>query len=97
MSEVKAKTVRLGTILQTDAEKGPFMILGNNKNKDPKYDYTVQIRVLQGSPKTPEEFKKATVLYSGTNPLVYMNKPRGENVPKIVKHELAVPLKLVKD
>lgn len=85
--EQKKKSVRVGTVM--NGEHGPFILLGNTKNKDPKYDYTVQVRILRGKPQTKEEFASAEVLGVFVNPLVQMFKP-GEQAPKSIQHELSV-------
>lgn len=83
------KSLKIGA--QLKGKHGSFIVLGNNKNKDPKYDTTVQIRVLRGSPKTKEEFASAEVLYSATNPLISLRDPH-EKAPAVVEKELKVTL-----
>lgn len=72
-----AKSVRVGTIF--NGKKGPFLVLGNDRSKDPKYNYTVEFRVKDA---------QGNLVASGKNPLVSMFTPKTEN--KAVSHELVL-------
>ena len=72
-----SKSVRVGTIFR--GKKGPFVVLGNDRAKDPKYNYTVEFRVKDGA---------GNVVAKGTNPLLSMFKPKTEN--EKVQHELVL-------
>lgn len=87
--EAKRKIVKLGQVKK--GKYGSYISTGNVRNKDPKYNYTVQIRVLEGSPQTPEELKKAKVLFMATNPSIQMRDPH-ENAPDFIEQELTVSL-----
>lgn len=72
MSE-KAKTVKVGVVLQLEDKKGnPYrtIALGNTKNKDPKYNRTVQIRVLDD---------EGNVVAKATNPFLSLYEPKYES------------------
>lgn len=73
----KKKSVKLGAILT--GKNGPFMVLGNSKNKDPRYNYSVEFRVKDN---------EGNVIHSGKNPIVSMFAPKHET--KVVQHELVV-------
>lgn len=70
-----SKSVRVGTIFK--GKKGPFVVLGNERSKDPKYNYTVEFRVKDA---------EGNLVVQGKNPLISMFKPKTEN--EAVSHEL---------
>lgn len=45
----KKKYTKVGSVM--DGQYGKFISLGNDRSKDPKYNYTVQIRVTDGEGK----------------------------------------------
>lgn len=72
-----SKSVRVGTIFR--GKKGPFLVLGNDRSKDPKYNYTVEFRVKDSA---------GNLLTTGKNPLISMFTPKTEN--KAISHELVL-------
>jgi len=86
------KYYKLGQVIKVlgkdDVERKKVK-LGQEGSKDPKYDYTVQVRILQGSPRTKEEFKNAKVLGTFTNPWVDLYPPH-EKAPKNIISDLQI-------
>jgi hypothetical protein len=72
-----SKSVRVGTIFR--GKKGPFLVLGNDRSKDPKYNYTVEFRVKDAA---------GNIVTKGQNPLISMFIPKTEN--KAISHELVL-------
>lgn len=83
---------RVGKVLKIRGKDGverKKVKLGQEGSKDPKYDYTVQVRILKGSPRTKEEFKNAEVIGVFTNPWVDLGKPHPK-APEMVISELQI-------
>lgn len=87
MSQKKEKkTVKVGQLTTgKDKEGNEFetVKLGNDKNKDPRYNYTVQIRVIDAD---------GEIIYEGKNPYLNLYKPHA-NAPDFIKSDLVVSLK----
>lgn len=77
----KKKSVKLGQVLK--GKHGEYIKLGNVKNKDPKYNYTVQVRVLDSD---------GQIVYKCENPNVGMYKPN-DGAPDFILNDLAISLK----
>jgi len=77
--ETKSKSVKIGKVLKTKKDS-TVISLGQSGSKDPKYNYTVQLRVLNNEGK---------VVTTVTNPWVNIVKPH-ENAPKSILNELTV-------
>ena len=71
----KSKMKKLGVVLKGD--KGPFVILGDSKNKNPQYNYTVELTVKNAEGET---------VTSLTNPLLTLWDPRKR--PGITEEQL---------
>jgi len=71
-----AKWQKLGVVLRGD--KGPFLILGDLKNKDSKYQYTVELIVKDS---------KGEVVHTVQNPLISLSDPRSR--PGITEEQRA--------
>lgn len=87
--------VNFGKVLKVTDKSGTErkkLKLGQEGSKDPKYDFTVQVRVLEGSPRTKEELKAAKVLGVFTNPWIDVKTPH-ENAPKTIVNELQIFVK----
>lgn len=80
MAEGK-KTQQVGMVCKTDEGK-KVIRLGNIKNKDPKYNYTVQLRVLDAS---------GNVITTKTNPTLTLWEPKG-NKPEWLVNNLTISL-----
>lgn len=81
----KAKTVKIGQLTKNKDKSGnefKSIRLGNNKNKDPKYNYTVQVRILNS---------EGQKIWSGENPWINLYEPH-ENAPDFVVNDLSVRL-----
>jgi hypothetical protein len=81
-----AKYVKVGQVLNVTGEDGETrrkVKLGQENSKDPKYDYTVQIRVLNAD---------GEVVYKTSNPWIDVKTPH-ENAPKTILNELQIYVK----
>lgn len=81
MSDTKKKSIKLGQVLK--GKHGEYIKLGNVKNKDPRYNYTVQVRILDS---------EGQVVHKCENPNVSMFKPN-EGAPDFIQKDLAISLK----
>lgn len=80
------KTQKVGVIAKVKTKAGKEMEvirLGNTKNTDPKYNYTVQIRVLDTN---------GNVITTKTNPTLTMWNPKGDRTPEWLVKNLTVNL-----
>ena len=83
----KKKYTKIGAVLKGD--NGPFIVMGNERAKDAKYNYDVQIMVKDS------EGNKITLV---KNPLISLRDPRtivkkdGTNpkVPEVILFELSI-------
>lgn len=80
MQETKKKSVKFGQIKK--GKFGSYISLGNAKNKDPKYNYTVMVKVLNN---------EGVEVYKGKNPSVRMLEPN-EKAPDFIIHDLVITL-----
>lgn len=80
--------IKLGAVLEGD--KGPFIVLGNSKATDPKYNSTVALTVTDGD---------GNVLVEGNNGLISLFDPRkrpgiteeqANKIPAKVLYELVI-------
>lgn len=80
MNQTKWKKHKLGVVL--DGKYGKIAILGNQKNKDPKYNYTVKLAVFDAQGKKVAQFD---------NPIIKMKTPTlPEGVKSKVEFELSI-------
>jgi len=80
-----AKYVKIGQVLNVegkDGEKRKKVKLGQSGSKDPKYDYTVQLRVL----------KDGEVIYKTENPWVDIST-KHPKAPANILNELQIYVK----
>lgn len=84
----KKRYTKLGNIWK--GEYGPYIRLGDDKSKNPKYNYTVQLRVLDS---------EGNVVTTVKNPLVSLYDPRKRkveegkeprNVPEALMFEISL-------
>lgn len=81
----KPKNRRIGQIVKNKDKKGnefQSIKLGQTKNKDPKFNFTVQVRILDS---------EGNKVWSGENPYINLYEPH-ENAPDFVVHDLSVKL-----
>lgn len=86
MAEVakKTKSVRIGNVLSGKEDKDAFYIkLGAEKQKDPKYNRSVEIIVKDD---------EGNVLAHQKNGFISMAKPLGEKTPDYIQYDLLVKL-----
>ena len=74
MEKKKNKYVKLGVIRKT--EKGPYIILGNSRSKNPKYNYNVRVEVSNA---------EGEVLARFENKLVSLFDPRNSKTADLTK------------
>ena len=75
------KTQQVG-VLSVDDQGRERIQLGNIKNTDPKYNYTVQVRILDAA---------GNVIVTKTNPKIALWEPQGKK-PAWLKKNLTVDL-----
>jgi predicted MPP superfamily phosphohydrolase len=90
MSKPKKKYTKIGAVLK--GQYGPFVVLGNDKAKDDKYNYDVQIMV-----KNAAGDKLALV----KNPMLTLKDPREfldkDGNPRQVNDKVMYELSIVED
>lgn len=90
MSKPKKKYTKIGAVLK--GQYGPFVVLGNAKSKDAKFNYDVQIMV-----KNTSGDKLALV----KNPILMLKDPRDfldkDGNPRQVNEKVMYELSIVED
>lgn len=76
------KKFRLGTMI--DGEYGPAIFLGNLKNKDPKFNYTVKLAIFDNDGNLVKKFE---------NPKIKLKKPENLKEGSKIKYDLSISVK----
>lgn len=86
MSQGKSVYTKLGSVMQND--KGHYVVLGDSRNKNPQYNFTVEYRVLNN---------EGQVVAEGANGFLSLFDPRkrpgiteeqAARIPESVVYEL---------
>lgn len=87
MSKKNKTYTKIGTVLE--GQYGPYIILGSSKNKDPKYDFEVQVLVKNAKGEKVKLVKNPLLsLYDPRNRTDKDGNPR--KVPDSVKFEVSI-------
>lgn len=82
----KKTYTKLGAILA--GKKGPFLILGNSKASQAKYNYDVEVKVTNGEGKVLANFKNGLISCLDPRKRPNITEDEAKKIPDSVEFEL---------
>ena len=80
------KYVKLGVIMK--GEKGPYLILGNNKNKNADFNYSVEVRVVDNSGNKKAYTKNGILSLFNPRKRPGITEEQASRIPKSLEYDV---------